>query len=335
MYLKGRHLLNSTDFSIDELSSLIHLAEAISENPAYYSESCKGQVMASLFYEPSTRTRLSFDAAMKRLGGTVIGFSDPVISSHSKGESIEDTVRTVECYSDIIVMRHPEPFKPHKLSKLISNPLINAGDGSNQHPTQTLADLFTIYMYKKRLSNLKIGFCGDLKYGRTVHSLIKVMDRYEGNTFTCISPDSLKLPEEIIKDLRSEVIKCNQLEKTMKDLDILYMTRIQKERFPTAQEYENCKGYYILTKEEMKYAKEDAIIMHPLPRVDEIHESVDSDKRAVYFQQARAGMYMRMALILSLLGINKVQYVRPESLWLEPFLDDSRQVLGDRCQVQG
>jgi aspartate carbamoyltransferase catalytic subunit len=333
MYLKGRHLLNSTDFSIDELSLLIHLAEEIAKNPTEYSEACKGRVMASLFYEPSTRTRLSFEAAMKRLGGEVIGFTDPVISSHSKGESIEDTIRTVDCYSDVIVMRHPEPFKPHKLSTLISNPLINAGDGSNQHPTQTLADLFTIYTYKKSLSNLKIGFCGDLKYGRTVHSLIKVMDRYGGNAFTCISPDSLRLPEEIEKDLKSEVIKCDHLERSMGDLDILYMTRIQKERFPTVKEYEKCKSYYILTKEKMKYAKEDTIIMHPLPRVDEIHESVDSDKRAVYFDQARAGMYIRMALILSLLGINKLQYLRPE--WFESFLGDRKQMSGVRFQVTG
>lgn len=302
MNLKGRHLLNSTDFSIDELFSLIHLAQKIAEDPAYYSQTCKGKVMASLFYEPSTRTRLSFDAAMKRLGGSVIGFSDPDISSHSKGESIEDTIRTVECYSDIIVMRHPEPFKPHKLSALISNPLVNAGDGSNQHPTQTLTDLFTIYRYKKKLSGLKIGFCGDLKYGRTVHSLIKAMDRYNGNSFVCISPDTLKLPEEIIKGLNSPVAENNQLEELIGDLDILYMTRTQKERFPSPQEYERCKGQCILTKEKLKFAKKDAIIMHPLPRVDEIHESVDMDKRAVYFQQAKAGMYIRMALIMSFLG---------------------------------
>ncbi len=303
MHLEGRHLLNSTDFSIEELFSLIHLAQEIAENPTDYSQTCRGKVMASLFYEPSTRTRLSFDAAMKRLGGSVIGFSDPDISSHSKGESIEDTIRTVECYSDIIVMRHPEPFKPHKLSTLISNPLVNAGDGPNQHPTQTLADLFTIFMYKKKLSNLKIGFCGDLKYGRTVHSLIKAMDRYEDNSFVCISPDNLKLPEEISKNLASQLIESNQLEESMKDLDVLYMTRTQKERFPSVQEYERCKGSYILSHEKLRFAKEDVIIMHPLPRVDEIHESVDRDKRAVYFQQAKAGMYMRMALILSFLGI--------------------------------
>lgn len=304
MVLKGKHLLNSTDFSVDEIFSLICLAENIASNPEKYSEKCRGKIMASLFYEPSTRTRLSFDAAMKRLGGAVIGFSDPVLSSHSKGESIEDTVRTVECYSDIVVVRHPEPFRPHKLSRYISIPLINAGDGPNQHPTQTLTDLFTIYHYKKRLSGLKIGLCGDLKYGRTVHSLIKAMDRYDNNSFVCISPDNLKLPEEISKEISSEIIESSELEISMHDLDILYMTRIQKERFETIEEYENSKGCYILTRDKLDFAKEDTIIMHPLPRVDEIHENVDEDKRAVYFNQAKAGMYIRMALIMMLLGIS-------------------------------
>lgn len=303
MYLKGRHLLNSTDFSIDELSSLIHLAEEIASSPDSFSEVCRGKIMASLFYEPSTRTRLSFDAAMKRLGGSVIGFSDPLGSSHSKGESIEDTVRTVECYSDIIVMRHPEPFKPHKVSPIISIPMINAGDGSNQHPTQTLTDLLTIHKYKKTLSGLKIGFCGDLKYGRTVHSLIKAMDRYKDNSFVCISPDNLKLPEEIAKEIHSKIENTDKLEESMKDLDILYMTRIQRERFESIEEYENSKGCYILTKDKLQYAKSTTIIMHPLPRVDEISEDVDNDNRAVYFQQAKAGMHIRMALIMSLLGI--------------------------------
>lgn len=304
MCIKGRHLLNSTDFSTDELFSLIELAEDISSRPEQYADICKGKIMGSLFYEPSTRTRLSFDAAMKRLGGSVIGFSDPGISSHSKGESILDTVRTVECYSDIVVMRHPEPFIPHKSSKSMMIPLINAGDGANQHPTQTLADILTVYMYKKRLSNLKIGFCGDLKYGRTVHSLIKTMDRYPNNSFVCISPDNLKFPQEILKDIKSPVIEEHELESCMSDLDVLYMTRVQKERFPNIEEYEKHKGCYILTKEKMEFAKKDTIVMHPLPRVDEIHESVDDDHRAVYFQQAKAGMHMRMALIISLLGIS-------------------------------
>ncbi|NLK72692.1 MAG: aspartate carbamoyltransferase [Clostridiales bacterium] len=304
MVLKGKHLLNSTDFSVDEIFSLICLAEKIASNPEKYSEKCRGKIMASLFYEPSTRTRLSFDAAMKRLGGAVIGFSDPVVSSHSKGETIEDTVRTVECYSDIVVVRHPEPFRPHKLSRYILIPLINAGDGPNQHPTQTLTDLFTIYHYKKRLSGLKIGLCGDLKYGRTVHSLIKAMDRYDNNSFVCISLDNLKLPEEISKEISSEIIESSELEISMHDLDILYMTRIQKERFETIEEYENSKGCYILTRDKLDFAKEDTIIMHPLPRVDEIHENVDEDKRAVYFNQAKAGMYIRMALIMMLLGIS-------------------------------
>lgn len=307
MYLEGKHLLNSTDFSSDELYSLIELAEDISAYPDQYSDICRGKIMASLFYEPSTRTRLSFDAAMKRLGGAVIGFSDPGISSHSKGESIQDTVRTVECYSDIVVMRHPEPFVPHKSSDVLSIPLINAGDGANQHPTQTLADIFTIYMYKKRLSNLKIGFCGDLKYGRTVHSLIKAMDRYQNNSFVCISPDNLKFPKEILKEIESPVKEENDLENVMSDLDVLYMTRVQRERFPNVEEYEKHKGCYILTKEKMNFAKKDTIIMHPLPRVDEIQECVDKDPRSVYFQQAKAGMYMRMALIMSLLGISKNQ----------------------------
>ncbi|MCG8482219.1 MAG: aspartate carbamoyltransferase, partial [Clostridia bacterium] len=208
------------------------------------------------------------------------------------------------CYSDIVVMRHPEPFVPHKSSDSLTVPLINAGDGANQHPTQTLADIFTIYMYKKRLSNLKIGFCGDLKYGRTVHSLIKTMDRYHNNSFVCISPDNLKFPQEILKDIKSPVIEEHELEACMSDLDVLYMTRVQRERFPNIEEYEKHKGCYILTKEKMELAKTDTIVMHPLPRVDEIHKSVDDDPRAVYFQQAKAGMYIRMALILSLLGLS-------------------------------
>ncbi|MFA5527047.1 MAG: aspartate carbamoyltransferase [Peptostreptococcales bacterium] len=304
MQLKGRHLLNSTDFSVEELYSIIELAQKIAKKPEDYSEKCKGRIMAALFYEPSTRTRLSFEAAMKRLGGDVIGFPEMSTSSESKGESIADTVRIVACYSDIIVMRHHVPFVPHKISEHIRVPFINAGDGSNQHPTQTLADIFTIYKYKKKLSNLKIGFCGDLKYGRTVHSLIKTMDRYENNIFECISPDCLKIPDDLRREIKSPLRERECLEDVLGELDILYMTRIQKERFEDLDEYERIKGYYILTKEKMENAKEDAMILHPLPRVDEIHESVDDDPRAYYFKQARAGMYMRMSLILHLLGLN-------------------------------
>lgn len=303
MNLKGRNLLNSVDFSTDELYSVILLAEKIKNNPEKYSQIAKGKVMASLFFESSTRTRLSFEAAMTRLGGSIIGFSDPNASSQTKGETVEDTVKTVECYSDIIVMRHPQSYTPHKVSKILEIPLINAGDGSNQHPTQTLTDLLTIHLYKKRFSNLKIGFCGDLKYGRTVHSLIKVMDRYDSNSFVCIAPDSLRLPEEIIRELKSEVTETSSLEESIGEVDILYMTRVQRERFPKIEDYEKVKGCYILNRDTMEYAKEDTIVMHPLPRVDEIDVNVDSDKRAVYFPQAKAGMYVRMALIAKLLGV--------------------------------
>lgn len=304
MQLKGRHLLNSTDFSVEELYSIIELAEKIAKRPEDYSEKCKGKIMACLFYEPSTRTRLSFEAAMKRLGGAVIGFSEPKASSVSKGESVQDTVRTVECYADIIVMRHAEPFVPHKASQYLDVPFINAGDGANQHPTQTLADLFTIYSYKGKLSNLTIGFCGDLKYGRTVHSLIKAMDRYQNNSFTCISPESLRMPAEIIKGIDSPLEEEDQFDELFGQLDILYMTRMQKERFEDLAEYERIKSYYILTKDKLEKAPKDMLIMHPLPRVDEIHENIDGDYRAVYFNQAKAGMYMRMSLILHLLGLD-------------------------------
>lgn len=305
MNLKGRNLLNSVDFSVEELFSVISLAEEIQNNPEKFSRIASGKVMASLFFEPSTRTRLSFEAAMIRIGGSVIGFSDPGVSSQAKGETIEDTVKTVECYSDIIVMRHPQSYTPHKVSRILEIPLINAGDGANQHPTQTLTDLLTIHNCKKRFHNLKIGFCGDLKYGRTVHSLIKAMDRYDSNRFVCISPESLRLPEEIARELRSPIEETLSLEESVGDLDILYMTRVQRERFPKIEDYEKVKGCYILNREIMRHAKADAIVMHPLPRVDEIDVNVDKDPRAVYFKQAKAGMYARMALIAKLLGVEQ------------------------------
>lgn len=302
--LTGRKLLNATDFSREELHDIIGLASQIKENPYNYTSKCSGRIMGSLFFEPSTRTKLSFDSAMKRLGGEVVGFSNPSATSTAKGESVCDTVRTVSCYSDILVMRHPVKKTPHRISDKIHKPLINAGDGANQHPTQTLTDLFTIHLYKKKMSGLTIGLCGDLKYGRTIHSLIEALDRYENNTFVCVSCEQLKLPEEYKKKIKSRIIEVDNLELVMDKLDVVYMTRVQEERFDSIEAYDRVKDGCILTTKKLKTAKKDMIIMHPLPRVNEIEEDVDDDHRAVYFQQAEAGMYIRMALIMKLLGLN-------------------------------
>ncbi len=299
--IQGRHIIEPTDLSLEELDQLFVLAGKMDADPKTYGDSMKGRLLASLFYEPSTRTRFSFEAAMLRLGGQVIGFSEPQSSSVSKGESIADTIRTVGCYADIAVMRHPKEGAPKLASKYSSIPVINAGDGGHQHPTQTLTDLLTIKSVKGSIGHQVIGFCGDLKFGRTVHSLVKALARYENMTFVFISPPELTIPTTITDMLEGHtLIHVEHLEEVLDTLDILYMTRIQRERFFNEEEYLRLKGTFILTTDKLKQAKSDMIIMHPLPRVDEIHPSVDADPRAIYFDQARYGMLIRMALIHAL-----------------------------------
>ncbi len=301
--LKDRHLIESNDFSLKEQEEIFDLADKIIAKQDAYLDVCKGMLLASLFYEPSTRTRFSFEAAMLRLGGQVVGFSEPGSTSVSKGESLADTIRTIGCYADIAVMRHPKEGAPRLASKQSTIPVINAGDGGHQHPTQTLTDLLTIRSMKKTIGNQVIGVCGDLKFGRTAHSLVKALSKYDNIKFIFISPPELTIPDYILEDLdEDDYSLTNNLDDVIKDLDILYMTRIQKERFFNEEEYLRLKGYYILTKDKLDTAKEDMIIMHPLPRVDEISPSVDDDKRAVYFAQMKFGMYVRMALIVKLLG---------------------------------
>ena len=300
--IKGKHLIEPTDLTLEELDLLFDLALAIESNPKDYLSELNGYLLASLFYEPSTRTRFSFEAAMLRLGGQVIGFSEPNSSSVSKGESVADTIRTVACYADIAVMRHPKEGAPKLASKHSPIPIINAGDGGHQHPTQTLTDLLTIRSLKGSIHQNVVGFCGDLKFGRTVHSLVKAMARYDNMTFVFVSPPELAMPAHIKDSLGSHnIIEVNNLEDVIDQIDILYMTRIQRERFFNEEEYLRLKSYFVLTKDKLSTAKDDMIVMHPLPRVDEIHPSVDEDPRAVYFQQAQYGMYVRMALILKLL----------------------------------
>lgn len=303
-----RHLIEPSDFSNDEMEELFELSKKIIEDESKYNESCKNKIMSSLFFEPSTRTRLSFEAAMYRLGGKVIGFSEPNSSSVSKGESIGDTIRTVACYSDIAVIRHPKEGAPKVATMYSEIPIINAGDGGHQHPTQTLTDLLTIRMEKGEIKNLTIGCCGDLKFGRTVHSLIKSLSNYEGIKFVLISPNELKIPEYIKKEILEknnvEFDEVESLEDSIEKLDILYMTRVQKERFFNEEDYIRLKDTYILTKEKLLSAKENMMILHPLPRVNEIDIEIDKDPRALYFKQAKYGMYVRMALILKLLGGN-------------------------------
>lgn len=302
-----RHLMSPLDFSTEELDRLLRLANDIEANPQKYAHACEGKKLATLFYEPSTRTRLSFEAAMLNLGGQILGFSSADSSSAAKGESVADTIRVISCYADICAMRHPKEGAPLVASLHSSIPVINAGDGGHQHPTQTLTDLLTIHSLKGHFDNLTIGLCGDLKFGRTVHSLIKALVRYENVRFILISPEELKLPSYIREDVLDknniqyeEVVR---MEDALPQLDILYMTRVQKERFFNEEDYIRMKDFYILNKEKMKLAPEDMLVLHPLPRVNEISTEIDDDPRAVYFKQVQYGVYVRMALILTLLEV--------------------------------
>lgn len=301
-----RHLMRPLDFSVEELDKLFVLAEDIEKNPQKYAHSCDGKKLATCFYEPSTRTRLSFEAAMINLGGSVIGFSDANSSSAAKGESVADTIRVISCFADICAMRHPKEGAPMVAAFHSTIPVINAGDGGHQHPTQTLTDLLTIRAIKGRLDHFTIGLCGDLKFGRTVHSLINALVRYENINFVFISPEELTIPDYITEMLRERNIPFTEvrtLEDVVPTLDILYMTRVQKERFFNEEDYVRLKDYYILDKEKMALAREDMIVLHPLPRVNEISVEVDDDPRAVYFRQVQYGVYVRMALLLTLLEI--------------------------------
>ena len=302
-----RHLMSPLDFSVEELDQLLNLAHDIELHPEKYAHACDGKKLATLFYEPSTRTRLSFEAAMLNLGGSVLGFSSAASSSASKGESVSDTIRIISCYADICAMRHPKEGAPLVASQKSRIPVINAGDGGHQHPTQTLTDLLTIRSLKGRLGNLTIGLCGDLKFGRTVHSLISALIRYPGIRFVLISPEELRIPSYIREDVLAAnnipFTEVERLEDAMPDLDVLYMTRVQKERFFNEEDYVRLKNFYILTKAKMDLAKEDMLVLHPLPRVNEISVEVDDDPRAAYFRQAQYGVYVRMALILTLLDI--------------------------------
>lgn len=305
--LKGKHLIDPMDFSLEELEEIFGLSDQIVSNPEKFLDICKGKLLATLFYEPSTRTRFSFEAAMLRLGGQIIGFSEPNSSSTSKGETIADTIRTVACYADIAVMRHPKEGAPRVASMATDMPVINAGDGGHQHPTQTLTDLLTIRAAKGKLTGQKIGLCGDLMFGRTVHSLIKALSRYPENEFVLISPKELQIPSYIKKEvLEKNNIKYKEVERledVIGELDILYMTRVQRERFFNEEDYVRLKDSYILDNAKMDMASENLIVMHPLPRVNEIACEVDTDPRAWYFKQAKYGMYVRMALICKLLGV--------------------------------
>lgn len=302
-----QHLMSPMDMSVEELDDLMQLASDIEKNPAEYAHKCDGRILATCFYEPSTRTRLSFESAMLRLGGRVLGFADADSSSAAKGESVSDTIRIISSYADICAMRHPKEGAPLVASLHSLIPVINAGDGGHQHPTQTLTDLYTIYSLKGNIEHLTIGLCGDLKFGRTVHSLIKALVRYVDISFVLISPEELRVPSYIREDTLSDAgipfVEVERLEDAIGDLDILYMTRIQKERFFNEEDYLRMKGFYILDNEKLALAKEDMLILHPLPRVNEISVEVDSDPRAVYFKQAKKGVFIRQALILRLLGL--------------------------------
>ncbi|MGI6748208.1 MAG: aspartate carbamoyltransferase [Anaerovoracaceae bacterium] len=305
--LKGRNLLEPMDFTTDELKELFSLADKIIENPEKYSKACNGKLLATLFYEPSTRTRFSFEAAMLRLGGKVIGFSEAHVSSVAKGESISDTIRTVACYADLAVIRHPKEGAAIVAAACTEIPIINAGDGGHHHPTQTLTDLYTIRKERGGFDNMTVGLCGDLKFGRTVHSLIKALSRYKNVSFILISPEELKIPDYVRKEvLIKNNIKFEEVEsmqEALPRLDILYMTRVQRERFFNEEDYVRLKDRYILDGAKMKLAKDDMMVLHPLPRVNEISVEVDSDPRALYFKQVKYGMFVRMALIMSLLGV--------------------------------
>ncbi len=300
-----RHMMSPLDLTVEELDDLLHLASDIEKNPDKYAHVCDRKKLATCFYEPSTRTRLSFEAAMQNLGGSVLGFSSADSSSAAKGESVSDTIRVISCYADICAIRHPKEGAALVASSKSGIPVINAGDGGHQHPTQTLTDLMTIHSLKGRLSDLTIGLCGDLKFGRTVHSLIHALIRYPNIKFVLISPEELRIPSYIRQDVLEKhkipFVEMERLEDAMPDLDILYMTRVQKERFFNEEDYVRMKDFYILTKEKLALAKEDMLVLHPLPRVNEISVEVDDDPRAVYFKQVQYGVYIRMALILTLL----------------------------------
>ena len=304
-----RHMLNPLDFSLEETDNLLELAADSEKDRSRYAHVCDGKKLATLFYEPSTRTRLSFEAAMLNLGGSVLGFASADSSSATKGESVSDTIRVISCYADICAMRHPKEGAAYVASTKSSIPVINAGDGGHQHPTQTLTDLYTIRSLKGRLSNMTVGLCGDLKFGRTVHSLINALSRYEGIRFILISPPELKVPDyikESVLDAKNiEYRETTSLDDAIADLDILYMTRVQKERFFNEEDYIRMKDCYILDKEKMKLAKPDMYVLHPLPRVNEISVEVDDDPRAAYFKQVQNGVYVRMALIMTLLEVEK------------------------------
>ncbi len=297
-----RDLIDLNEQSTNDWERILKLAEEIYQNPSRYIGALQGKIMATLFYEPSTRTQMSFQAAMMRLGGQVIGFKSPANSSISKGENLKDTIKIVSGYSDILVIRHPFEGSARAASLYSQCPVINAGDGGHLHPTQTLTDLFTLMRVKGRLNNLKIGLCGDLKFGRTVHSLLRAMSKFEGNEFYLISTPELKIPQYLLDETKAKVVLCQSIEECIGKLDMLYMTRVQRERFESQEEYERLKGAYILDAEKMKLAGKDTIIMHPLPRVDEIDRAVDEDERALYFKQAEYGMYARMALILTMIN---------------------------------
>ncbi len=302
-----RHLMSPLDFTTEELDQIFDLANDIERNPVKYAHACDGKILATCFYEPSTRNRLSFESAMTRLGGRVMGFADAGSSSAAKGESVSDTIRVISCYADICAMRHPKEGAPMVAAEKSGIPVINAGDGGHHHPTQTLTDLLTIRSLKGRLGGFTIGLCGDLKFGRTVHSLINALVRYENIRFIFISPEELRVPDYITDMLKEQDIPFKEvirLENVMSELDLLYMTRVQKERFFNEEDYVRLKDFYILNAERMNLAKEDMLVLHPLPRVNEISVEVDDDPRAMYFRQAQYGVYVRMALILTLLGIS-------------------------------
>lgn len=306
--LKNRSLIAPTDFTVSEIDEIIELANDIISRPEHYCEACKGKLLASVFYEPSTRTKFSFDSAMSRLGGSVIGFSDPKSTSAAKGETLADSAKIFSQYADIIVVRHPKEGTAKLFSNYSDCPVINAGDGGHQHPTQTLTDLLTISRYKGRLNNMTIGVCGDLKFGRTIHSLVSSMSRYDNIKFIFISPNELKMPQYIIDILNEKHIpytETSDLEESIPKVDVLYMSRVQRERFVSEEEYLRLKDFFILTADKLDKAKEDMIVLHPLPRVTEIATDVDADPRAKYFEQAKCGMYVRMALIMKLLGIDE------------------------------
>ncbi|MGV8146203.1 MAG: aspartate carbamoyltransferase [Alkaliphilus sp.] len=307
MPLINRNFVDPNDFTINELKHVVNLGLEMYKDPQKYADTCKGKILGTLFYEPSTRTRLSFESAMLRLGGTILGFSDANTTSAKKGESIADTVRVLDDYADILVMRHPREGAPKLASQFSSVPLVNAGDGGHQHPTQTLTDLTTIQYYKGEVSSLKVAFCGDLLFGRTVHSLLKTLSRFPNIDFTLISPPELRIPHhlkiDITNNYNAKIVETESLEDCISTLDVLYMTRIQKERFFNEEEYLKLRDVYILDPKKLIHAKDDLLIMHPLPRVSEISYDVDSDPRSKYFDQAKLGVYARMALITLLLGV--------------------------------